>query len=107
MLTSRRDLSAIALARREAAAVQAAYPQLFESMPVRPSLVARAFSIRVEKSPTLRERAKLELNADLTPKRIVLRADVDPQVGRFALAHEIGHVMLLKRHGDALSSWDT
>jgi len=98
----------IVLARVEARRLQRANPSLFGELPVRVSELATALGVKIEKRATLKQRAQLEVFGGPTANdsTIVLERNLDPNAVRFALAHEIGHVVLLKNHPQKAQQWD-
>lgn len=94
------DLADMALAREQALDLARRHPELFKETPVRPTLVAAAIGIRVERRDETGTPARLETSdpEDLRAATIVVRRDVLRDFGRLAVAHEIGHAMLLCQH---------
>lgn len=97
------------LAQIDARELQKAHPSLFSSLPVPITHVASAMGVRIEKRTQLRQRAQLEVfGTDISgTNTIVLKPDLNPSVSRFAVAHEIGHVILLSKHPTEARQWDT
>ena len=96
------------LARRLAFDLQVDYPGLFHRLPVRPTRVAKALGFRVVRRTNFHQRAQLELfktEDNKTSVTIVLEEHLDPQVGRFAVAHEIGHALLIQSNPKVLRDW--
>ncbi len=100
MASTRMQLTA--LAQQEVQIVSDAYPGLFKEMPIRASKVAEALGMRVRLAPNLRQRARLDCFDDGKTRTatVMVRKDLDHNVARFALAHEVGHFILLERHAD-------
>ncbi len=75
-------------------------------MPV--SDLADVLGFAVEKRIELRQRARLEIVEDQGSEvaTIAVREGLDRNVSRFAVAHEIGHAILLKKYPDAARQWD-
>jgi hypothetical protein len=91
---------ALTLARTLAGELVRACPEELWRVPIRVSRVARYLGYPVE------VRADLPVRARLDPgTRIILRRDIAPEVGRFALAHEIAHAYLHERHPQVALSW--
>ncbi len=98
----------VALARQEAREIQRTYPTMFRKMPVPVSDVADALGLAVEKRSELRQRARLEIleEDESESATIAVRESLDRNVSRFAVAHEIGHAVLLRKHPEAARQWD-
>lgn len=98
-----------ALARSEAREIQSKHPSIFQGTPVPISDLALALGLRVEKRPELHQRARLELleGPEGGTATIAVRASLERNVSRFAIAHEIGHALLLKKHPQAAREWVT
>lgn len=97
-----------ALAREEAQNVTHAHSALFTETPIRASKVAEALGMQVRLTPNLRQRARLDCYDDGKTRTatVLVRKDLDNSVARFALAHEIGHFILLERHADLAAGLD-
>jgi hypothetical protein len=97
MLLEPQDL---AFAREQALDLARRHPHLFEETPVRATLIAAAIGIRVEKREEASTPARLETSnpEDFRAATIVVRRNVLRDFGRLAVAHEIGHAVLLARH---------
>jgi IrrE N-terminal-like domain len=98
----------LALARREAREIQSRHPSIFQIMPVQVSELANALGFAVEKRTELQQRARLEILREGGTERatIALRDGLDRNVGRFAVAHEIGHAVLLRKYPNTAREWD-
>lgn len=98
----------VSLARVEARELQRQHPALFQEVPVPIFDVARVLDLKVEKRPELRQRARLEILKDEVHEAatIAIKPDLDRNVSRFAVAHEIGHVILIRKHPDAARDWE-
>ena len=70
--------------------------------------VADALGLAVEKRSDLRQRARLEIWEDEESEiaTIAVRDSLDRNVSRFAVAHEIGHAILIRKHPEAAQQWD-
>jgi hypothetical protein len=99
----------ITLARNEARAIQRSHPGIFQKIPVSVSDLASALGFSLERRPELRQRARLEILERDGHKvtTIALRDDLDRNVSRFAVAHEIGHAVLFRKHAEAFETWDS
>jgi hypothetical protein len=77
-------------------------------MPVPVSELADALGFAVEKRTELQQRARLEILREGGTERatIALKDGLDRNVGRFAVAHEIGHAVLLRKYPDTAREWD-
>jgi hypothetical protein len=98
----------ITLARLEAREIQRTHAGIFQEIPVSVTDVARALGLEIEKRSRLTQRARLEILRDAGSDNAVIavRADLDRTVIRFAVAHEIGHAILLRKHPEAAQQWD-
>jgi hypothetical protein len=98
-----------ALARDEAREIQRTHSAIFQQLPVPVTDLAQALGLKVERRPELRQRARLEFVVDAKAElgTIVVQANLDHNVSRFAVAHEIGHAVLLRKHPDAAREWET
>jgi hypothetical protein len=103
-----RETQDFALARREAREIQRTHPSIFRQMPVPVSDLADALGFVVEKRPELQQRARLEIlrDGETAKATIALKEGLDRNVGRFAVAHEIGHAVLLRKYPDTAREWD-
>jgi hypothetical protein len=98
------------VARAEALKIQREHPVFFEGLGVRDDReLARALGFKVEERGGLRQRAQLEILAgDAQPEEtIAVKADLERSVRRFAIAHEIGHAVLLRTQPQASKQWPT
>lgn len=97
------------LARLAALAFQDECPYFFDQIRVPISDVAAALGAKVEERANLRQRAQLEIISNGIDARhlIVVRSGLDPNVRRFALAHEIGHIILSKKRREFGGNWDS
>lgn len=97
-----------ALARHEAREIQRIHPAIFQRLPVPVSDLAEVLGLKVERRPELRQRARLELveHSGAGPSTILVQANLDQNVSRFAVAHEIGHAVLLWKHPDIAREWE-
>jgi hypothetical protein len=88
--------------------MQRAHPVIFERLPVPVVDLAQALGLRVQRRAELRQRARLEFFADKNaePATIAVQVGLENNVSRFAVAHEIGHAVLLKKYPDAAKEWD-
>ena len=104
---------AFSLAKRAASTLQDRYPSICRTIPVRATKIARALGIKLRSIPTVK-RARLEHSAlgsdsslfgkhDFT---IAVNANISPEVGRYAVAHEIGHAILIAHYPHHATSWD-
>jgi hypothetical protein len=77
-------------------------------MPVPVAELAQALGLAVEKRSELRQRARLEIFRDEQTEiaTIVVQESLDRNVSRFAVAHEIGHAILLRKYPEAGRQWD-
>lgn len=80
-------------ARQAAQKMWQDYACLFQSLPIRSSQLARALGIEVRQRKELRELALLERTPG-AGARILVDSNLPHEVGRFALAHELGHFLL-------------
>ena len=99
------------LARFEAREIQRANPAIFQQVPVSLTelkALAKILGLTVEKRSDLHQRARLEVltNGATRAAIIAVRADLDKNVSRFAIAHEIGHAVLLRKHPKPTQEWD-
>jgi hypothetical protein len=100
----------VVLARQRARGLQGRFPFLFDQLRVPVVDLARALGLRIEERKELHQRAQLEV---LTTKEgaregwIVLKPNMDQNVRRFAIAHEIGHFALITERPDLFRAWDT
>ncbi len=96
------------IARRLAKDVQNTFPVLFRDVPVRVTKVARALGIAIELRADLDGRAYIQVLEEqgLYHFKIFIKPNLSPPVGRFAVAHEIGHAVLVRANPDSLHSWD-
>jgi hypothetical protein len=103
-----RQVQDLALARREAREIQRTHPAIFRQMPVPVSDLADALGFAVEKRTELQQRARLEIfrDGETAKATIALKEGLDRNVGRFAVAHEIGHAVLLRKYPDTAREWD-
>jgi hypothetical protein len=97
-----------ALARQEAREIQRTHPTIFRVMPISVSDLAYALGFVVEKRTELQQRARLEILREGGAEKatIALKEGLDRNVGRFAVAHEIGHAVLLRKYPDTSREWD-
>jgi Zn-dependent peptidase ImmA (M78 family) len=97
------------LARSDARKVQSRFPFFFDQTRVPVLELARAMGLRIEERDGLRQRAQLEIftAGDAQESSIILRPGMDPNVRRFAIAHEIGHFVLFKERSMLFRAWDT
>ncbi len=98
-----------ALARLEAREIQRSHPAIFRQLPVPVVDLAHALGLRVEKRPELHQRARLEIleGAQGEPPVIAVRTSLSYNASRFAVAHEIGHAVLLSKHPQVARQWMT
>jgi hypothetical protein len=70
--------------------------------------LAHELGLGVEKRSDLRQRARLEIleTDDSETATIAVQDGLDRNVTRFAVAHEIGHAILLRKYPDAATRWD-
>lgn len=97
------------LARLEAREIQRSHPSIFQQLPVPVTDLAQALGLKVEKRSELRQRARLEVLEDAKAESatIAIQANLDQNASRFAVAHEIGHAVLLRKHPQAAREWET
>lgn len=95
------------LARREAKEIQRSHWRICQRGPVRVSDLAEALGLRVENRSGLLQRARLEFQKDgaLGTSTIAVQASLGQNVKRFAIAHEIGHAVLLRKYPQAAREW--
>ncbi len=88
--------------------MQRAHPGIFRTLPVSVVDLAHALGVKVEKRLELRQRARLEILPEglAESPTIAVQAGLDHNVSRFAVAHEIGHVVLLNKY-PAAREWAT
>ena len=96
------------LGRQEAAALERSLGIVFRTLPVITSELARNLGIMVCKRESVPGGALLEKsvgpgNGTFT---IWIERRVPYQWGKYAIAHEIGHFLLLKNHADLASRWE-
>lgn len=99
----------VRLAKECARDVRSQQSALFRRTPVRASEVARSLGIRVKRDASIAGRAILIKDDSGTVSRmtILVNNKVGPAAGRFAIAHEVGHAILLQRHPKSAASWST
>jgi hypothetical protein len=98
------------MAREEALNIQREHPVYFEGLRVRDDMrLAHALGFKVEERAGLRQRAQLEILAGgaQPDETIAVKADLEQSVRRFAIAHEIGHAVLLRKQPQASKQWST
>lgn len=97
-----------ALARQEAREIQRMHPAFFREMPVPVSELAEVLGLTVEKRGELQQRARLEILKEGQAEKatIAVKEGLDRNVGRFAVAHEIGHAVLLRKYPEIVRGWD-
>lgn len=98
------------LAREEALKIQTEHSAFFEGLRVRDDIdLAHALGFKVEQRGNLRQRAQLEILAggSQPDETIAVKADLEGSVRRFAIAHEIGHAVLLRKQPQASKQWPT
>jgi IrrE N-terminal-like domain len=97
------------LARREAREIQRSNLSIFRGGPVRVKELATALGLKVESRSGLVQRARLELLAGepFGVSTIAVRETLGENVKRFAIAHEIGHAVLLRKYPQAARAWGT
>ncbi len=95
-------------ARRLANEVQKTFPVLFRDVPVQATKVARALGIAIELRADLNGRAHIQILEEEKQHhfKIFIKPNLSAPVGRFAVAHEIGHAVLVRHNPDILLSWD-
>lgn len=98
----------LALAKREARALQREHERIFRNTPVPVSDLASVLGLAIEHRTELTERARLEVfdNRGIRETTIAVRDGLDRNVSRFAVAHEIGHAILLRKYPEAAREWD-
>ncbi|HEY2470137.1 MAG TPA: ImmA/IrrE family metallo-endopeptidase [Terracidiphilus sp.] len=98
---------AVDIARFDARALQRSFPFFFTETRVPVLDLAIALGLRIRERADLGQRAQLELvkGAEGTEANIVLRSGLDQNVRRFAVAHEVGHYLLLKNREQFASVW--
>jgi hypothetical protein len=95
------------LANEQAAHYHSEYPEIFGRVPVRVSALLKHLRIGVRVDPYLQDDGVVErFREDVTRFSIRIRADLSPNRGRFVLAHELGHVILLNEHEGLANRWD-
>jgi hypothetical protein len=84
-------------------------PDLFQEFPVRTDRVAERLGITIRWSEASRGRAQIERFTlhSYAQFRIQLSRDIPLSVRRFAIAHEIGHALLLSAHPGLATSLTT
>src|SRR6267143_3942258 len=95
------------LARKEALSVHERWGRQLEVPPVSSVEVAHLLGIEVKRVVGASERGRLlhsssELGQTFT---ILVQSDLPTYVGRFVVAHEVGHAVLLQRHPDLAETW--
>jgi len=98
------------VAREEALKIQREHSAFFEGLRVRDDMdLAHALGLKVEERAGLRQRAQLEILAGSAQpdETIAVKADLERSVRRFAIAHEIGHAILLRKRPQASKQWPT
>src|SRR5271166_3226254 len=98
----------LALARREARQLQREHEGIFHNVPVPVSELAYVLGLAIEHRTELEQRARLEVfeTDGIQEATIAVRDGLDRNVSRFAVAHEIGHAILLRKHPQAAREWD-
>jgi hypothetical protein len=86
------------LAAELAGALHREYEDAF-ALPVRTSRLAKRLGLTIEPRDNLVE------DAYLSDNRIVIRRHLSPNIGRFVLAHEIGHAVLRQRRPEVSAAW--
>lgn len=95
------------LAEEQASRYHADYPAIFGRVPVRVSALLKQLGIAVRVDSTLYEDGLLErFSGSLTTFGVRIRPNLSHNRGRFVLAHELGHVLLLAQHEDLASRWN-
>lgn len=99
----------VELGRLDARSLQSRFPFFFDTLRVPIQDIARALGLRVEERVDLEQRAQLEILAtgEIVDRAIILRPGLDSGVRRFAIAHEIGHFILLENRHQLSRTWDT
>lgn len=104
--------SVAALARDAAFAIQEQYRHICENMPVRATKIARMLGYKIKKTSAI-PRARLEYSLNKADGglfgeptiTISLNTGMQSEIGRFAVAHEIGHAVLLSRYPAEAANW--
>lgn len=100
-------LNDLLLARDAAIELRQLHPTFFQTVPVRIAELARVLGMVIEERTRQHQRAQLEIfdDGNARSSTIAILADLDPNVSRFAIAHEIGHAVLLTRHPKMSREW--
>jgi hypothetical protein len=96
------------VAREEALEIQRDHAVFFDGLRVREDIdLAHALGFKIETRAGLRQRAQLEIvGGGAEPdETIAVKADLERSVRRFAIAHEIGHAVLLRKQPQAGQQW--
>ena len=98
----------LALARLEARRLQREHERIFRNVPVPVGELAHVLGLSIEHRTELEQRARLEVfeTNGVREATIAVRNGLDRNVSRFAVAHEIGHAILLRKYPQAAREWD-
>ena len=101
------NLAPADLARKEVQTLHQAWSLVFSRLPVSSSQVARALGIKVKPAQEIQEPARLvySIPTDGTSCSILTRPNMSTEFRRLAIAHEIGHAILVRRHPDLVRAW--
>jgi hypothetical protein len=95
------------VAEEQASRHHAEHAAVFGQVPVRVSQLLKRVGIGIRIDPNLREDGVVErYHGPPTRFAIRIRGDLSPTRGRFVLAHELGHVLLLTQHEKLADRWD-
>jgi hypothetical protein len=95
------------VAEEQASRHHAEHPAIFGRVPVRVSALLKRLGIAVRVESFLREDGLLErFEGPPTKFAVRIRKGLSHNRGRFVLAHELGHVLLLTEHKDLASRWN-
>ena len=93
--------------------IQNQYPTICVNVPVHATRIAKALGFKINTTSTI-HRARLEYstigdNESLFGDHhftISLNKNISPDIGRFAVAHEIGHAILLAHYPENAAKWN-
>lgn len=95
------------VAEQQAARLHAEHATVFGQVPVRVSLLLKGLGIGVHVEPDLKEDGLVErFLGPRTRFAIRIRNDLSPNRGRYVLAHELGHVLLLTQLTKLADRWN-
>ena len=96
-------------ARSDAREIQSRYPYFFDVLRVPVPDLAKALGLRIEERADLAQRAQLEVftKGSEQESTIIVKSGLNQGVRRFAIAHEIGHFVLMQRRPHLSRSWST